>query len=92
MPRATWRLQGGRPVVQIVLTLAIGGQALSRSLLADTGAGSRKSGFDLILDEDDCLLSGGFPALPVSLSGAFSGPFPRYDVEVQVSALGFARV
>jgi hypothetical protein len=30
-------------------------------LLADTGAGSGKADFDLILDEDDCVLGGGLP-------------------------------
>ena len=80
MARANWALRRGRPVIQIILTLATNGQALPRTLLADTGAGSRKSGFELILDEDDCLLCNGVPAFPITLSGAYSGSFPRYDI------------
>jgi hypothetical protein len=60
-------------------------------LLADTGAGSSKSIFDLILDEDDCVLCGGIPGAPVVLGGAYVGSFPLYDVAVQLPALGFAK-
>src|ERR1700733_7360004 len=49
----------GRPCVEVILTLTAGGQQLARNLLADTGAGSRNSAFQLILEEDDCLLCGG---------------------------------
>ena len=91
MPRAEWPLQQGRPCVQIVLTLEPGGQPLTRTLLADTGAGSHQSGFDLILDEDDCLLCGGIPVSTVKLRGAFIGTFPVYALAVQVPAFGFAK-
>jgi len=58
-------------------------------LLADTGAGSQASSFQLILEEDDCLLCGGFPYPPVALGGAYVGSFPIYDLVVRVPALGF---
>jgi hypothetical protein len=58
-------------------------------LLADTGAGSRAGPFQLILDEDDCLLCGGFPYPSVTLGGAYVGAFPIYDIPVRVPALGF---
>jgi hypothetical protein len=58
-------------------------------LLADTGAGSRISTFELILDEDDCLLCSGVPDVSVGLGGAYSGVFPTYDLPVQIPALGF---
>ena len=61
MPRVLWPLRNGRPCVQVILTLAIGGQPLPRNLVADTGAGSRNSTFQLILEETDCLLCGGNP-------------------------------
>ncbi len=89
MPRVQWPLRHGRPCVQVVLTLAPGGQAIPRMLLADTGAGSRTAGFELILDEDDCLLCGGFPYLSVVLGGAYAGSFPLYDLPVQLPAIGF---
>ena len=91
MPRVQWPHRHGRPCVEVVLTPALGGQPLPRTLLADTGAGSQTSGFELILDEDDCLLCGGFPYLSVTLGGAYVGSFPLYDLSVQVPALGFAQ-
>jgi hypothetical protein len=58
-------------------------------LLGDTGAGSRISAFELVLDEDDCLLCGGIPLPSVTLSGAYAGSFPIYDIPVRLPALGF---
>jgi hypothetical protein len=75
--------------VQIVLTLTQGDQPLPRTLLADTGAGSRTAPFQLILDEDDCILCGGNPLQPVILGRAYAGPFPTYDLPVRIPALGF---
>ncbi len=88
MPRVQWPLRHGRPCVQVVLTLAQGGQPLPRTLLADTGAGSGTAGFQLILDEDDCLLCGN-PLQPVLLGGAYAGSFPTYVLPVRLPALGF---
>lgn len=89
MPRVQWPLVHGRPSVQVVLTLLPGGEPLPRTLLGDTGAGSLLSGFDLILEEDDCLLCGGRPWQPITLGGAYTGTFPTYGVRVQVPSLGF---
>jgi hypothetical protein len=57
--------------LQIVLTLISSGQPLTRNLLADTGAGSQSCGFELILEEDDCLLCGGLMGASVTLGGAY---------------------
>jgi hypothetical protein len=92
MPRMQWPLRHGRPWVQVVLSLTAGGQALGRDLLADTGAGSRTSSFDLILDEDDCLLCGALAYPTVVLSGAYAGGFRLYELPVQIPALGFAHI
>src|SRR5260370_40393227 len=89
MARLQGALQEDRQFVQVDLTLAQGGQAVRRALLADTGAGSRTSNFELILDEDDCLLCGGFPYVSVVLGGAYAGSFPVYDLAVQIPALAF---
>lgn len=62
-----------------------------RNLLADTGAGTRRARFELLLDEQDCLHCGGLPAHPVVLGGAYSGSFPVYLIRVQVPALAFDR-
>jgi hypothetical protein len=69
MPRVQWPLQNGRPIVQVILTVAQGGKLLPRTLLADTGAGSRRAGFNLILLEHDCLLCGGRLLGAVGLGG-----------------------
>src|SRR5437867_1436473 len=90
MPLVDWPLHQGRPCVQIVLSLAVGGHALVRNLLADTGAGSLNSIFELILDEDDCLLCGGLPGAAATLGGAYVGSFPVYDIPIQLPALGFS--
>jgi len=89
MPHVQWPLLRGRPQVQIVLTLMTGAPLSPRTLLADTGAGSRFSGIELILEEDDCLLCGAVAGSSVTLGGAYVGSFPLYDVLVQIPALRF---
>ena len=91
MPREEWPLRRGRPCVQIVLTQALGGRPYPRTLVADTGAGSQISRFELILTEGDCRLCGGNPLPPVTLGGAYRGSFPTYLLSVQVPTLGFAK-
>ena len=91
MPQIDWPLQNGRPAIQVILTLAQGGQSIVRNVLADTGAGSLLSGFEVILDEDDCLLCGGNPLQPVTLGGAYVGSFPIYLLPVQIPTLGFSQ-
>jgi hypothetical protein len=65
------------------------GQAFLRTLLADTGAGSQNGSFDLILDENDCLLCGGYSYPSIILGGAYTGLFPVYELPVRLPALGF---
>ena len=89
MPSVLWPLRQGRPRVQVILTLTVGGQTLPRNLVADTGAGSRNSTFQLILEEDDCLLCGGNPYTTTTLAGAYVGSFPIYVIPVRIPALGF---
>jgi hypothetical protein len=60
-----------------------------QTLLADTGAGADTAPFELILDEDDCLLCGGNPDQTVTLGGAYRGSFPTYVLSVRVPTLGF---
>jgi len=77
-----------RPAVAIELRLAAG-QDVSRWLVADTGAGTRRDTFELILDEDDCLQCGGVYVHTVRLRGAYNGSFPVYVVDVRVPSLDF---
>src|SRR4051794_16089624 len=89
MPCVLWPLRNGRPCVQVDLLPAAGGPVLLRTFLADTGAGSPTAPFELILDEDDCLLCGRYVGVSVPLGGAYVGPFPLYDLRVRIPALAF---
>ena len=89
MPQVEWPLLSHRPRIEIVIRLAGSGRDLVRQLVADTGAGTQNDVFELILDEDDCLHCGGIPVHQVRLSGAFTGQFPVYLLDVQIPALAF---
>ena len=81
-------LRNDRPTVAVQLRLA-DAQAVCRWLVADTGAGTRRDTFELILDEDDCLQCGGVYVHTVRLRGAYNGSFPVYVVDVRVPSLNF---
>src|SRR5689334_815387 len=89
MSRVTWPLQRGYPVVRVFLTLKGGAQPLPLILLADTGAGSATAGFELVLEESDCLLCGGQASTTVRLTGAYAGQLPVYRIRVQIPEVGF---
>jgi hypothetical protein len=89
MPRILWAHQNDQPNIHIVLSFAVPRQEVVRHLLADTGAGTARAGFELILLETDCLQAGGSPAQPVSLGGAYEGSYPVYVVRVKIPVLGF---
>jgi hypothetical protein len=91
MPRALWALLHERPRIQIAPAQYPAGQRPVLDLLADSGAGSNNSGFELILEESDCLKCGGRQTTTIHLGGAFSGPYPLYLLQVQIPQLGFAR-
>jgi hypothetical protein len=91
MPRILWSLLHHRPIVEVVLSPMIGGQRLVRRLIADTGAGTAQSGFEILLQETDCLRCGGIPSYPVTLGGAYGGTFPVYVIRIQIPALSFDR-
>jgi hypothetical protein len=88
MARALWPLRHGRPVIEVELKLAQGGQMVTRVLLADSGAGALNVPFELILDEVDCLLCGGKPSKMVQLGGAYSGNHPVYLIVAEIPQLG----
>jgi hypothetical protein len=91
MPRARWPLHAGCPRIQVTLTRTSDAAHVVRDLLADTGAGTDRAGFDLLLAEQDCLDCGGLRVRHVVLGGAYSGSFPVYLVRVQVPGLTFDR-
>jgi hypothetical protein len=89
MPRVTWRLHGGRPSVEVNLIHATGGQPVTRTLLADTGAGVATSPFELLLRDGDCQSCGVPPLRYVRLGRAYTGQHPVYRIRPQVPGLGF---
>src|SRR4051812_48120773 len=91
MPRATWPLHLGCPAIRVVITLAAGNQPLPCHLLADTGAGSATSTFDLLVGEADCIRCGGNAITSVRLAGAYARSFTLYLLPVQIPELNFAR-
>lgn len=88
MPRVLWPLRRDQPSIDVVLRLADGREVV-RHLLADTGAGTARAGFELVLDKDDCLQAGGRHAQSVTLGGAYVGSFPVYVVRLSIPMLGF---
>jgi hypothetical protein len=88
MPRVTWPLLNERPGVRLMLTPA-GGQPTPFDLLADTGAGSNSSDYELILLESDCWSCGAPAGFLVKMSGAFAGSYLLFRVIVQIPTLGF---
>ncbi|MBI1830881.1 MAG: hypothetical protein HYR84_05445 [Planctomycetes bacterium] len=92
MARVQWPLRYDRPVIEVVLTLALGAKKVSRVLLADTGAGNAQAPFELLLDENDCLLCGGRPMRNVPTTGAYAGSFPLYVLPVEIPLLNFADI
>lgn len=89
MASVYWPLLHDRPIIRVSLQLALANQTAARTLLADSGAGSLRGPFELILDEDDCLLCGGIPIRDVSLGGAYAGAFPVYLLDVRIPELAF---
>jgi hypothetical protein len=75
--------------VQVSLTWAAGGRQVTRTLLADSGAGTARSGFDLLLRRTDGVSCGGILLHNVILGRAYAGPHPVYLLRVQTSGLGF---
>jgi hypothetical protein len=83
-----WRLQYDRPWIEVTLSQN-GVQDCVYRLVADTGAGTRRALFQLILTENDCLQCGGVLIRHTQLGGAYTGWFPVYLVEVRVPQLNF---
>lgn len=89
--RILWELSTNRPVVEVQFMVAGNGQTVTRTLLADTGAGSANAPFHLVLAEEDCLLFGLCAAAPVQLSRAISGAFPAVEVTASILALSLTQ-
>jgi hypothetical protein len=89
MARAQWPLRHDRPVIEAILTLAQGGQKVTRTLLADTGAGEAQGPFEIVLDEVDCLMCGATPFKMVALGGSYRGVYPIYALTIEIAKLHF---
>lgn len=88
MPRASWPVAAGRPVVKVELVTA-NDRSAERTLLADTGAGTLDSRFDVVLGEADCLLGSDRPFGTVTLRGAFHGCHFVYMARLRIPRLDF---
>jgi hypothetical protein len=92
MPRVTWPLQPNRPIVQVQVVDATSGHMVTRTLLADTGAGGLDAPFDLILRVSDRERYMGLRSSDdVQLGGAIVGTYPIYALRVEIPALSFTR-
>lgn len=92
MPRVTWSLQRNRPIVQIQVFDAASGAMVTRTLLADTGAGGLDAPFELILRRSDCERYRGLrSSADAQLRGAIIGTYTIYAFRVELPALSFAR-
>ena len=89
MARILWPLLHDRPIVEVVLTVAPSGQQSVRQLIADTGAATAQAGFEILLQETDCISCGGIPSHPVALGGAYAGSFAVYVLRLQIPTLSF---
>ena len=87
MAIVTWELVRNRPAIRLLLCEPRTGREHSRVLLADTGAGSKIAPFELLLDEEDCLLYSSQVGQMTTLSGAYSGEFRVYDVSIRIDDL-----
>lgn len=87
--RAVWPLQNGRPKIEVVLVTRSGTRPRTFDLLADTGGGTNRARFELVLDESDCLIYGRRSTHSVQLGGAFFGTFSIYLVRAQIPQLQF---
>lgn len=89
MSATLWTLRHDRPMIEVAAASVYGGPEIVCHLIADTGAGSRQSVFELVLEEQTCLSCGGVVMGQVQLAGAYSGAFPMYLVQIRVAPLNF---
>ena len=92
MTRAVWPLNHGRPGVEVELLVPGSERGQRRLLLADTGAGTASAPFDLLLDEQDCLIAARQAGRLIRLSGAYSGEFRSYTIGIALPQLTFSAV
>jgi len=88
MPPAHWPLRKRRPTIELMIPQ--GKRLRRRRLLADTGAGSNDSNFELVLSEADCQRFTDILLGQVQLGRAYSGWFNVYLIEVRIPRLEFA--
>ena len=91
MPRASWLLVGGQPVIEIELQEKYSGFTFTRALLADTGGGSASVAVDLVLSQTDGARCGGKLQQLVSSGGAIHGSFEVRSIEVAIPTLNLKR-
>jgi hypothetical protein len=89
MPPIRWPLRHRRPTIAVTLPQAKGRRV--RRLIADTGAGTDRAAFELLLREVDCRAAGDPLVMgQVQLGGAYAGWFNVYSIEVRIAKLNFS--
>jgi hypothetical protein len=92
MPRVIWQLERNRPVVKIQLVATASDPEVTRTLLADTGAGGFNAPFELILSTSDCQRYMGLQSgYEVALGGAIVGAYPIYAIRIEIPMLSWSR-
>ncbi len=87
MPRASWALVAGQPVIQIELQENRSGSTVTRTLLADTGGGSALTPIHLALSFEDVSRFGGIFRGYVGSGGAIEGNFRVYAMDITIPEL-----
>jgi hypothetical protein len=83
----TWPLRRGTPCIEVQLVHRMTDVRDARTLLADTGAASIQSPFELVLGAADQHRFGGRPHRRVRLGGAIRGTFAVCTVWVEIPGL-----
>lgn len=91
MPIASWELVRNRPAIRLSIVDPTTGRTHPRILLADTGAGTKSAPFEVLMDEDDCLLFADRPGEMFRLTGAYSGNFRAYFLLLRVDEFDLVR-
>ena len=91
MPRKTWLLEKGQPVIHVELHEPMSGFTSTRILLADTGAGAQKEPVDFVLSKLDGARFGEFFQGTAHSSGAIPGQFAIFVFLISIPALNFHR-
>ena len=91
MPRASWPLINGQPVIEIEFEDKFNGSIITRTLLVDTGGGSALVPVDLVLSVADVTRCRSRLQSYVGSGGAIEGSFEVRSVGISIPKLNLVR-